>query len=130
MKKFATRTVIALVVCALSASMAFAKVKIKSSTVTFGVDFMVGETLVKKGTYKLAFNEKTNELTVFAKDKSVVAKTTARLENRKNATSGMEVVLSEKGETKALLSLAFPGESRSIILEGQGGQGSQTAAAQ
>lgn len=122
MKKFATRMVIALVVCALSGSLALAKAKIKSSTVTFGVDFTVGDMLVKKGTYKLSFNEETNELTVLAKDKTVVAKTIARLENRKSATSGMEVILSEKGETKALLSLAFPGDSRNIVLEAQGAQ--------
>jgi hypothetical protein len=127
MKKLAVRMMIALVVCALTGSMALAKVKITSSTVTFGTDFVVGETLVKKGTYKLVFNNKTNELTVLDKDKAVIAKTIARVEDRKHATSGMEVILARKGEHQALFSLAFPGESRNIVVDGSG---TQTAATQ
>jgi hypothetical protein len=127
MKKLAIRMVIALVVCALTGSMALAKVKITSSTVTFGADFVVGETLVKKGTYKLVFNNKTNELTVLDKDKAIVAKTVARVETRKDTTSGMEIILAQKGEHQALISLAFPGDSRSIVVDAQA---AQTAAAQ
>ena len=127
MKKFAVRMVIALVVCALAGSRVFAKAKIKSSTVSFGADFIVGNTLVKRGTYKLVFNTKTNELTILAKDKTVVAQTVAHLEARKTATSGMEIILGQKGENQALISLAFPGDSRSVILDAQG---AQTATAQ
>ena len=122
MKKSAVRMVIALVVCALSASMALAKVKITSSTVTFGTDFVVGETLVKKGTYKLVFNNKTNELTVLDKNKAVVAKTVARVEARKDTTAGMEIILSLKGEPQSLISLAFPGDSRNIVVDTRGAQ--------
>lgn len=125
MKKLTVRMVIALVVCALAGSVALAKVK--SSTVTFGVDFVVGDSLVKRGTYKLSFDEKTNELTVLAKDKTIVAKAVARLENRKRATSGMEVILAQKGEKQALISLAFPGDSQSIVL---GTQDTQNTTAQ
>lgn len=119
MKKLAVRMVIALVVCALSGSMVLAKDKIKNSTVTFGVDFVVGGTLVKKGTYKLSFNEKTNELTIFAQDKTVVAKTVARAESRKRVSSGMEIVLARKGENQALVSLAFPGGMQDIVVDTQ-----------
>jgi hypothetical protein len=127
MKKLATRMMVALVVCVLTGSMALAKVKITSSTVTFGTDFVVGETLVKKGTYKLVFNNKTNELTILDKDKAVVAKTMARVESRKAAAPGMEIILSQKGEHQALLSLAFPGDSRNIVVDASG---AQTAATQ
>jgi hypothetical protein len=123
MKKFTVRLVIALVVCALSGSMALAaKAKVKASTVTFGTDFVVGETMVKKGTYKLVFNLETNELTVLAKDGSTVAKTVGRVEARKNTTFGMEVVLAQKGENQALIRLAFPGDSRNIVVDASGSQ--------
>jgi hypothetical protein len=124
MKKFTMSLVVALVVCALSGSMALAaaKEKFKSSIVTFGADFVVGETMVKKGTYKLVFNLKTNELTVVAKDKSVVASTVARVESRKGDISGMEIILAPKGENQALISLAFPGDSRNIVVDARGTQ--------
>lgn len=118
MKKSAVRMVIALVVCALSVSMAVAaKKKVRSTNVTFGMDFMVGETLVPKGTYKLSFDEKTSELSVIAKDKSIVAKTIAHLEERKTANFGMEIVMAPKGGNKALVSFAFPGASKSIVIQ-------------
>lgn len=122
MKKFASRIIIALVVCALSASMAFAKVK--SSTVTFGLDFNVGNTFVKKGTYKLIFNDQTKELTVVAKDKTVVAKTIAHLENRKNSASAIEINLVQRGENQVLVSLAFPDDKQLIVLDTGGAQSS------
>lgn len=117
MKKSLVRIIIALVVCALSGSMALAKNKVRNTTATFGVDFMVGDTLVKKGTYKLSFDEKKRELTVMTKDKSIVAKTVAHLENRKTSSFGMEIILTQKGENHALISLAFPGDSENIVLD-------------
>jgi hypothetical protein len=120
MKKFSVRLVIALVVCALSGSMALAKVR--SNTVTFGKDFVVGETLVKKGTYKLSYDDNTNELTVISKDKTVVAKIAGRVEARKNTNLGMEIILAPKGENQALIRLAFPGDSRNIVVDASGSQ--------
>jgi hypothetical protein len=99
-----------------------AREKFKSSIVTFGSDFVVGGTMVKKGTYKLVFNLKTNELTVVAKDKSIVAQTVARVESRKGEISGMEIILAQRGENQALISLAFPGDSRNIVLDARSAQ--------
>ena len=118
MKKFASRIIIALVVCALSATASFAKVR--SSTVTFGLDFTVGDTFVKKGTYKLVFNDQTKELSILAKDKTVVAKTVAHLENRKNSASAIEINLVARGEHQALVSLAFPDDKQLIVLDTSG----------
>jgi hypothetical protein len=118
MKKFAAQIVIALVVCALAGSAALAKVK--SRTITVGVDFMVGNTLVKKGTYKWNFDTETNELTVVAKDKTVVAKTVARLEERQKSSFGTDVVLAEKGGNQMLISIAFAGESQNIVVQTNG----------
>jgi hypothetical protein len=115
MKKFAVHMMIALVVCALAGSAALAKVK--SKTITVGVDFVVGNTLVKKGTYKWRFDTQTNELTIIAKDKTVVAKAIAHLEKRQATASGADVVLAQKGSSQMLVSLAFPGDSHNIVVQ-------------
>lgn len=122
MKKYAARMIVALLVCALSGSIAFAKTKVRSSTATFGVDFMVGDTLVKKGTYKLSFDIKKSELTVIAKDKTVVAKTIAHFEARTSSSLGMEVMLAQKGANQSLVSVAFPGMDKNIVLDAGGSQ--------
>src|ERR1044071_3826012 len=109
MKKFAVRLIIALMVCALASSAALAKVK--SKTITVGLDFAVGDKLVKRGTYKFSFDDKTNELTILDKDKTVVAKTAARVEKRQQEATGMDIVLAQKGDRQALVSLDFYGAS-------------------
>jgi hypothetical protein len=114
MKKFAVRMIIALVVCALAGTAALGKVK--SKTVSIGVDFVVGNTLVKKGTYKLSFDDQTNELTVIAKDKTVLAKAVAHLEKREKPASGTDIILAQKGDSQALVSIAFTGDTQNIVV--------------
>jgi hypothetical protein len=121
MKKLVTRAVIALVVCALvgGSALAKSKVKVKSQTITFGADFVVGSTLVQKGTYVVSFNEMTKELIISTRDKkdrTIVAKTIAHLEKREGRSLGLEVIMAQKGANQALVRLAFPGESQSIVL--------------
>jgi polyisoprenoid-binding protein YceI len=115
MKKFAVGMILALVVCALAGTAAQAKVK--SKTVSIAVDFVVGNTMVKKGTYKFSFDTVSNELTVMAKDKTVVAKTAARLENRQKDASALDIVLAQKGDTQMLVSIAFAGDSQNIVVQ-------------
>jgi hypothetical protein len=118
MKKFATRTIIALMVCALAGNVALAKVK--SKTVTIGVDFIVGNKLVQKGTYKFSFNTDSNELTVMAKDKTIIAKAVAHLEKREKESSGTDIVLAQKGANQMLVSIAFPGDTQNIVVQSGG----------
>jgi hypothetical protein len=115
MKKFAVGMILALAVCALAGTAAQAKVK--SKTVSVAVDFLVGNTLVKKGTYKFSFDTESNELTVAAKDKTVVAKTSARLEARKKDASALDIVLAQKGDQQMLISIAFAGDSQDIVVQ-------------
>jgi hypothetical protein len=118
MKKFAVRIVIALMVCALMSTAALAKkATIKSRTISIGVDFIVGETLVKRGTYKFSFNTKTKELSVLAKDKTVVATAVAHLEKRGEDNAGTDIVLAQRGENQILVSIAFHGEGQNIVLD-------------
>ena len=77
MKRIANRVVALLVVGALTAVFALAKTTEKK--VTFIQSLDVNGTLVKKGTYKVTFNDETGELTIRKGDK-VVATAQARLE--------------------------------------------------
>ncbi len=115
MKKFSVHMMIALVVCALAGNAALAKVK--SKTISVGVDFMVGTTLVRKGTYKWSFDTQTNELSIIAKDKTVAARTIAHLEKRQAVASGTDVVLAQKGGSQMLISVAFPGDNQNIVVQ-------------
>jgi hypothetical protein len=80
MKKSLHRIAISLVLCILLGSVALAGGK--SRHVTFSQDIKVGDTLVKKGTYVVTFDEKTNELTIRDNKKKIVAKTTGREEKK------------------------------------------------
>src|SRR5437588_12371733 len=75
MRTHIQRIALALVVCALLGATALADTK--SKNVTFQVDVTVGDTLVKKGSYKVTLDDQAQELKVL-KDGKVVAQTTAR----------------------------------------------------
>jgi hypothetical protein len=90
-------------------------------TITFGQNFAVGGTAVKAGTYKVSFDDKTNELTLVDKKKAVVAKVTAHLEDRKDKDDHLETVMADKAGSQALVRLAFPGDRQSIVIN-EGGQ--------
>jgi hypothetical protein len=83
MKKTFTRIAVALVLGALLGTAALAAVK--SRNVRFDDDVTVNGTLLKKGTYKVVFNDETNELTI-SRGKTVI-KTTAKLEDYKKTSA-------------------------------------------
>ncbi|HYE66218.1 MAG TPA: hypothetical protein VD966_11580 [Pyrinomonadaceae bacterium] len=119
MGKIVNRMIVILAICALMSGVALAKVK--SRVVTFGQDFIVGSTVVKKGTYKLVFDDQTNELTIMEK-KTVIAKALARLEKRTSSTLGLDIKFVADGDRQVLSSVAFPGDDRSIVISDGGGQ--------
>ena len=77
MKRIVNRMVGFVLIAALTGVVALAKGTERE--VTFTKDVTVNGTLVKKGIYKVAFNEETNELSI-KKGKKVVATAQARLE--------------------------------------------------
>ena len=83
MKKSLLNIAFTLLACALLSAVAFANTK--SKKVTFHEDVKVGDALVKKGDYKVTFDEQTKELAILS-DRKVVARTTARLQERKSAS--------------------------------------------
>jgi hypothetical protein len=113
MRKHSICAALVLALCVLSVGTAAAKVKTR--TLTFGTDFRVGDTLVKKGTYKVAYDEKTGEVSISDKQ-TTLAKATVKVEQRESAKVGWDVVLAPKGDGVALVRLAFPGERQNLVL--------------
>lgn len=110
MKTSLHRIASALLVCALVNAVALASVK--SKNVTFARDVKVGGTLVKKGNYKVTFDDQTNELTI-SKNQKIIAKTTARLEERKSQSRyspSYYVIEHEKESDATLLSVNIGGK--------------------
>ncbi|MBC7933553.1 MAG: hypothetical protein H7Z38_23580 [Rubrivivax sp.] len=128
MRKFIVCAALALSLAVVAVGTASAKVKAKK--LTFGQDFWVGNTLVKKGTYKVAYDDKTGEVT-FSDKETTLARTTVRAEKRKGSKAGWDVVLSSKDDGLALVSITFPGDGQRLVVGGDAaGGGSQNGAAE
>jgi hypothetical protein len=126
MRKTANRLMMALALCALMSTLGFAYGK--TEDVTLPQDVVINGTLVKKGEYKLKFDEKTGEL-LFLKGKKVVARTSARLENREKSPQRTEFGVIQEGNARALRSITFRGERQTIVMHENGGATEAPAAA-
>lgn len=125
MRKMINLVVIAAVVCVFSTLTVFGKDK--SEFVNLPQDVVINGTLVKKGAYKLKFDEKTGEL-LLMKGGKVVAKTSARLEKREDKADRTEFNTMTNGSQNELRGITFRGENEKIVIA-QGGA-SQPATAQ
>jgi hypothetical protein len=126
MRKIVNRLMMILALCALASALAVAKGK--SEDVTLPQDVVINGTLVKKGEYKLRFDEETGEL-LFLKGKKVVARANARLEKREKSAQRTEFGMIQQGDAKALRSIAFRGERETIVMHEKGGSTETPAAA-
>jgi hypothetical protein len=118
MRSIINRLMIALALCALLSAQSLANGK--TEEVNLPEDVNIGGTLVKKGTYKLKFDEQTGQLLVL-KGKRVVARTNARLEKRDKEAARTEFSTILKGEARILQSITFRGERESIVMHERGG---------
>jgi hypothetical protein len=128
MRKFIVCAALALSLASASVGTT-ASAKVKSKKLTFGQDFWVGSTHVKRGTYKVAYDDKTGEVT-FSDKETTLARTSVRVEKRAGSKSGWDVMLLSKGDGLALVSITFPGDSRRLVVGDNAGGGSQTGAAE
>ena len=114
MKKNLHRIALALVViCTLLNAAALAGGK--SKRVVFDTDVMVGDTLVKKGSYKVTFDEQTGMLTIIS-GRDVIAKTSARLEEFRNKSEQATVYRTWKNEkSDSVLSRVNLGSQYAVI---------------
>lgn len=104
MRRATTCIAAALLLCAAFASDASAKVR--SRTITVGLDFSVAGKVVSAGTYRFSFDDEKNELTVSdRKTGEVYARAEARAERWKK---GVYPILVLEGESAPL---AFSGLS-------------------
>ncbi len=115
MRKMVNLLVIAAVVCLFSTLTVFGKDK--SEYVTLPQDVVINGTLVKKGEYKLKFDEKSGEL-LLMKGSKVVAKTSARVEQRENKASRTEFNTVTSGSQNELRGITFRGDSEKIVFGG------------
>ena len=113
MRKIVNLWVIAAVVCLFASLTVFAKDR--SETITLPQDVVINGTLVKKGEYKLKFDEKSGELLIM-KGKQVVAKTSARMEKRDEKAGRTEFSTITNGSQNELRGITFRGESEKIVL--------------
>ena len=114
MRKHSVCATLALVLCLVLAGAASAKPK--SRTLTFGSDFWVGSTLVKAGTYKVTYDDKTGEVSISDKKSNELARATVKVEQREKSKAGWDVVFAEKGGGLSLVSLAFPGDKQNLVV--------------
>ena len=112
MIKLWKRAVVLLVLCAVASIPSAANTI--TNKVTFKRDVTVGGTVVKKGAYKVAFDEKTGELSILKGEKTV-ATAPARIEKLKRLA---EDSYSFRSDDKALTSVAFKDGNLAVI---QGG---------
>lgn len=129
MKKRISNVALALFVCALLSPVAMAKVK--TQKVTFITDVKVGETLVKKGTYKAQFDDQSNELTLLD-GKKVVAKINATLVEQPKTISKYETTYTTDRDSagNSLLTSVNMGGKFATIGADRASAGSSPSAAQ
>jgi hypothetical protein len=126
MRKMVNLLVIAAVVCLFTSLTVFAKDK--SEFITLPQDVVINGTLVKKGEYKLKFDEQSGEL-LLMKGKKVVAKTAARIEKREEKAGRTEFNTTTNGSQNELRGITFRGDSEKIIIA-EGAAASRPATAQ
>jgi len=119
MKKIVNRIILALVLLAMTGAMAFAKEK--SEKVTFSRDMVVNGTVVKKGTYKVKFDDQAKELSIWD-GKTAVVKSTVRLEANTRKPSSHKIIYIEKDNTNVLSSITFAGSSEAMVINEGGNQ--------
>jgi len=122
MKYLARHFFLGLMIFALAGFVALSKEhdKVKKEHLTFATDVVVNGTAVKAGDYDVSFNAQTGDLEIL-KGKKVVAKTTARLEQRADGKAHETRITMNNDQ---LVSIVFSGEDHNIVV-GQGGSGAE-----
>src|SRR5260370_9975461 len=111
MKSILNRVVVVLVVGALTSVVALAKVQ--KHKVTFDNDVKVNNTVVKKGTYEVKFDDQSGQFSVF-NDNKVVVQTTPRLEPL--STKAIDFILHsiEDAKQNQLVTVTFGGSDKAV----------------
>lgn len=127
MKKNLSRIAFTLALCALLNVVALAGGK--SRKVTFNEDVKVGDTLVKRGSYRVSFDEKSNELMISDGDE-VIAKTSAHLEEHKKMPGQTVAFKTMKKENSGVVLLSVNMGDKFAVLGSEHTTGSSTTGQQ
>lgn len=119
MKFIVNRVAVGFLLVTLLGATAFAKTR--QANVTFSDDTSVNGTLVKKGTYRVSFNEDTGELSIF-KGNKVVARSAARLEMRDRKAGDTEFLTRKVDMGCELVGITFSGSSQNVVVNQAGMQ--------
>jgi lipopolysaccharide export system protein LptA len=115
--KLVNRIVVALLLVTLASAAAFAKSKTEKISFTSNVN--VNGTLVKSGTYTVAFDEQTGALSIL-QDGKVIAKTATRLEKRERNARGFEFQTRQADMGFELAGVTLGGSDQNVLV-GQAG---------
>jgi hypothetical protein len=118
MKQGLLRTAIALALCALLGGAALANVKTRN--VRLDDDVTVAGTVLKKGTYKISFDDQSNKLTI-KRGSKVIVETTAKLEEYKSTGARSADYKTTLSGTTATLTSINLGGAYAVIGESGGG---------
>ena len=113
MKSIVNRMVVVLMVGALTSVVAFAKVH--RHTVTFDTDIKVNDTLVKKGTYQVKFDDETGQLSIIQNGKTV-AQAMTRIETRAKKASDFVLRSQVNGDETQLTGVTFGGSDKNVLI--------------
>ena len=105
---------VALLLGVFASASTFAKVH--KGTITLNWDTKVGEVLVKKGTYKVRFDDETSELSIL-NGKKIIAKSLAQLEPRTGKFRGIEYIVKAENDERRLTNIAFSGSDQTVVLK-------------
>ena len=117
MKSIVNRMVVVLMVAALTSVVAFAKVR--KQTVTFDTDIKVNDTLIKKGTYQVKYDDETGQLSILQNGK-VVAQAMARLEDRVKKANDFVLRSEVNGDQTQLTGVTFDGSDKNVVITSSG----------
>ena len=117
MKSIVNRMVVVLMVGALTSVAAFAKVH--RHTVTFDSDIKVNDTVVKKGTYQVKFDDETGQLSILQHGKTV-AQATTKIEARAKKANDFVLRSINNGDEKQLIGVTFGGSDKDVMITKNG----------
>src|ERR1700750_1606174 len=118
MKSIVNKMLVVLAITALTSIAAFAKVT--KNQVTFENDIKVNNTVIKKGTYDVKFDDQTNEFSV-VKNGKVVATATGKLEPRAKKANDFQLRSSGTGDDSQIVGVTFGGWDKDVVLSNGSG---------
>ena len=117
MKSIVNKVMAVLMVGALTSVVALAKVQ--KERVTFESDIKVNNTLVKKGTYDLKFDDQTGQLSI-SKHGKVIVETMTRLEARTKKAADFQLRSITNGNEVQLAGVTFGGSDKDVMIANNG----------